>query len=87
MLSRRSTAGATLVATVCGIALVAQVQAGRQRGLSGELREKVKWLALDASTPSKSTNSPRRRKRLRPRAGDQLMPNGTVFMVVRHGAA
>jgi hypothetical protein len=48
MISRRSTAGAALVATVCGIALVVQVQASADKVAFPESYAKgVKWLVVD----------------------------------------
>jgi hypothetical protein len=48
MISRRLTAGAALVSTVCGIALVAQVHAAADNVAFPENYAKgVKWLVVD----------------------------------------
>ena len=87
MLSRRSTAGATLVATVCGIALVAQVQAGADNVAFPENYAKgVKWMVVDKADTKQVHELFATPEAIAAAGKDQPMPNGTVFMVVRHAA-
>jgi hypothetical protein len=87
MTTRRSTAGAALLATLCGIASVVHVQAGADNVVfPGNYAAGVKWLVIDKvdrkelhehyATPA-AVEAARR---------GQPMPSGTVFTLVRYAA-
>jgi hypothetical protein len=87
MTSRRSTAGAALVAAVCGIALVAQVQAGADKVAFPENYAKgEKWLVVDKAEAKQVHELFATPEAIAAARKGQPMPNGTVFMVVRHAA-
>ena len=87
MISRRSAAGAALVATVCGIALVVQVQAGAGNVAFPENYAKgVKWLVVDKSEAKQVHELYTMTEAIDAARKDQPMPNGTVFTVVRYSA-
>jgi hypothetical protein len=87
MISRRSTAGAALVATACGIALVVQVQASADNVAFPESYAKgVKWLVVDKAETKQVHELYAMPEAIEAARKDQPMPNGTVFTVVRHSA-
>jgi hypothetical protein len=87
MMSRKSAAGAALVAMICGIAFVVQVQASADNVAFPENYAKgVKWLVVDkAEAEVKQVHElyamPEAIEAARK---DQAMPNGTVFIVVQY---
>jgi hypothetical protein len=85
MISRRSTAGAALVATVCGIAL--QVQASVDKVAFPENYAKgVKWLVVDKAETKQVHELYAMPEAIEAARKGQPMPNGTVFTVVRNSA-
>jgi hypothetical protein len=85
MISRRSTAGAALVATVCGIAL--QVQASADKVAFPENYAKgVKWLVVDKAETKQVHELYAMPEAIEAARKGQPMPNGTVFTVVRNSA-
>jgi hypothetical protein len=87
MMSRRSAAGAALVATVCGIALVVQVQASADNVAFPENYAKgVKWLVVDKAEAKQVHELYATPEAIEAARKDQPMPNGTVFTVVQYSA-
>ena len=87
MISRRSTAGAALIATVCGIALVVQVQASADNVAFPENYAKgVKWLVVDKAEAKQVHELYATPEAIEAARKDQPMPNGTVFTVVQYSA-
>ena len=87
MISRRSTAGAALVATVCGIALVVQVHASADNvTFPVNYAKGVKWLVVDKVETKQVHELYAMPEAIEAARKDQPMPNGTVFTVVRHSA-
>jgi hypothetical protein len=87
MISRRSTAGAALVATVCGIALIIQVQASADKVAFPENYAKgVKWLVVDKAETKQVHELYAMPEAIEAARNGQPMPNGTVFTVVRNSA-
>jgi cytochrome P460 len=86
MISLRSTAGTALVAMVCGIALVAQVQAGADNVAFPNYAKGVKWLVVDKADIKQVHELFVTPEAIAAARKDQPMPNGTVFTVVRHSA-
>ncbi len=87
MMSRRSTVGAALVATVCGIALVVPVLAGADKVAFPENYAKgVKWLVVDRPKTKEFHEHYTTPSAVEAARHAQPMPNGTVFTVVRYSA-
>ena len=87
MISRRSVAGVTLVAAVCGIALVVQVQASADNVAFPENYAKgVKWLVVDKAETKQVHELYATPEAIEAARKDQPMPNGTVFTVVQYSA-
>src|ERR1035438_3900466 len=87
MMSRRSMAGAAVVATVCGIALVVQVQASAEKVAFPENYAKgVKWLVVDKAETKQVHELYAMPEAIEAARKDQPMPNGTIFIVVRNSA-
>jgi hypothetical protein len=85
MISRRSAAGAALVAAVCGIALVVQVQAGADKvGFPENYAKGVKWLVVDKTETKQVHELYATPEAIEAARKDQPMPNGTVFTVVQY---
>src|ERR1700674_4851461 len=87
MISRRSMAGVALVASVCGIALVVQVQASADKVAFPENYAKgVKWLVVDKPDAKQVHEIYGMPDAIEAARKGQPMPNGTVFTVVRNAA-
>jgi hypothetical protein len=87
LISRRSMAGAALVAAGCGIALVVQVQASADKVAFPENYAKgVKWLVVDKAETKQVHELYAMPEAIEAARKDKPMPNGTVFMVVRNSA-
>ena len=87
MASYRTTLAAALVASVGGIAFVAQVQAGADKVAFPENYPKgVKWLVVDRLDNKQVHDQFVTPAALEAARKDQPMPDGTVFTVVRYAA-
>jgi hypothetical protein len=87
MISRKSAAGAALVATVCGIALVVQVQAsGDNVAFPENYAKGVKWLVVDKAETKQVHELYAAPEAIEAARGNLPMPNGTVFTVVQYSA-
>jgi cytochrome c553 len=87
MMSRRSAAGAALIATVCGLALVVQVQASADKVAFPENYAKgVRWLVVDKVEAKQVHELYAMPDAIEAARKDQPMPNGTVFTVVQYSA-
>src|ERR1700730_6624555 len=85
MISRGSTAGAALVATVCGIALVVQVQASADKVSFPESYAKgVKWLVVDKAETKQVHELYAMPEAIEAARRGQPMPDGTGFPVGRN---
>jgi Cytochrome P460 len=85
MMSYKSAAGAALVATVCGIALVVQVQASADNVAFPENYTKgIRWLVVDKPDAKPVHELYATPAAIEAARKDQPMPNGTVFTVVQY---
>jgi len=87
MISLRLTAAIALVASVCGPALVVQVQASADKVAFPENYAKgVKWLVVDKSDAKQVHELYATPDAIEAARMGQPMPNGTVFTVVQYTA-
>lgn len=86
-MSRASMLGAALVATLCAVAVVAQVRADVEKVAFPQTYEKgVKWLIVDRAPIKQVHDEYVTPAAIEAARKDQPMPTGTVFTVVRYAA-